>query len=192
MLADIIPLGFLTPVTFLIIGGIKNLLNLHRAARLDVYVGLLPPFCRWEHWGREVRSSWGSWWSRWVRIQTQVLETMLCDLDPESRGSFCLFLTSHTTQIGSLPSTSCMKSTEVMSQKHPRYHTDSGTEQGGKISRTEQWQGEFTIPHSGTLSLPWGPRSLCICSPHITEVLSRKPNYLQSFCVSLSCTKGWL
>ena len=46
MLADIIPLGFLTPITFLIIGGIKNLLNLHRAAILDVYVGLLPPLCR--------------------------------------------------------------------------------------------------------------------------------------------------
>lgn len=46
MLADIIPLGSLTPITFLIIGGIKYLLNLHRAARLDVYVGLLPPLCR--------------------------------------------------------------------------------------------------------------------------------------------------
>ena len=60
------------------------------------------------------------------------------DLDPESCGSLCLFPTKHTTQIGSLPSSSCMKSTEVMSHKHHRHHTDLWIEQGGKTSRAEQ------------------------------------------------------
>ena len=160
MLSDIIPLGFLTAITFLITGGVKNLLSLHWAARLDVHVGSLPPLHRWEYWGWEVRSSWGSGWSRWVRIQTQVLETTLCDLDPELCSSLCLFPTKHTTQIGSLPSSSCMKSTEVMSRKHHRHHTDAWTDQGGKTSRAEQWQGEFTNPRSGTLS-PHGAPDLC-------------------------------
>ena len=71
-----------------------------------------------------------------------------------------LFLTNHTTQIGSLPSSSCMKSTEVMSHKHHRRHTDAWTDQGGKTSRAEQWQGEFTSPRSGTLS-PHGAPDLC-------------------------------
>lgn len=98
------------------------------------------------------------------------------DLDPELCSSLCLFPTKHTTQIGSLPSSSCMKSTEVMSHKHHRHHTDSWTEQGGKTSRAEQGQGEFTNPGSGTLS-PHGapdlwatavPTSLRFCPGSLT------------------------
>ena len=119
--------------------GVKNLLNLHRTARLDVHMGLLSSLYKWEHWGLEVRSSW-----RWWRVE-QVGQ----DSNPSPQDhalwswpwitQLTLFLTNHITQIGSLPSSSCMKSTEVMSHKHHRHHTDSWTDQGGKTSRAEQW-----------------------------------------------------
>lgn len=137
MLADIIPLGFLTPITFLIIEELK--ISLTSIGQQD----LMSMWDLFRHFTNENTKAWrsdlpgdGGGWSRWVRIQIQVLKITLCDPDLESHSSLYFLLT--TSLRSALPSSSCMKSTEVMSHKHHRHHTDSWTDQEGKTSRAEQ------------------------------------------------------
>ena len=94
MLADIIPLGFLTPITFLIIGELK--ISLTSIGQQD-----LSTWDCFRHFTNENTEAWrsdlpgdGGGWSRWVRIQIQVLKTTLCDPDLESHSSLYFLLTT--------------------------------------------------------------------------------------------------
>ena len=136
MLADIVPLGFLTPITFLIIGELKILTSIRQQDLMSMWDRFLHFTDENTEAGRsDLPGDQGGAGELGFKPKFSRPHS---DLDPESCGSLCLFPTKHTTQIGSLPSSSCMKSTEVMSHKHHRHHTDSWIEQGGKTSRAEQ------------------------------------------------------
>ena len=136
MLADIVPLGFLTPITFLIIGELKILTSIRQQDLMSMWDRFLHFTDENTEAGRsDLPGDQGGAGESGFKPKFSRPHS---DLDPELCSSLCLFPTKHTTQIGSLPSSSCMKSTEVMSHKHHRHHTDSWIEQGGKTSRAEQ------------------------------------------------------